>query len=1084
MLLLRFFVVVFTVLLFVGTPPLPFEDCTNQIDDDQDGLVDCFDPDCDCNDDCIDFYYSGCEPTCTFIPSCDTIAIENFWTSQANVGNYPVVVVGDLDADGLPEVVTHKVAGDSLFIINGQDGTTKNAVQIPTKMDGGMSPAIGDIDLDGLGEIILVGRDRHIYCFEHNGDLKYTTTDTVGYGEGYRWSVINLADVDYNGSVEIIIGNQIYASIDGSLLASGGKFRSDGHHPARDGGSIQFYFASPVIVDALPDNFCNDCEGLEIVAGNQVHSINLENGEILPQVQPPTTYSDGYTSIADFDLDGDLDAIIQGKVDTQNAVYVWDIQTSEVMHEFSLFTNVQGGASRPNVADLDADGLPEISFVSRNNFYALDNDFSILWTRSILDPSAVTVSSVFDFCGNGAAEVIYRDQDSLYIFDGATGNVEFKSLCKSATHIEMPVIVDVDADGQTEMLITCGPTPFNGNVIAFKSANKPWSKSRPVWNQHAFFNTNINDDLSIPIQQQNPNIVKDSLVMNTFLNQYSNPVFPLPDVELTNLSLSCLDSFVNISFQVCNTGDAPLSSETPISYYDGNPTSMTIPTTNLNMNSIIGIELNPEACTLISSIADFPTSGFIYVVLNDDQSLATPFIIDNAFPITDILECNYSNNIIGTFVQNPNNVVVVDTMICGYDSVVIENIVLIPDSDTTLTLSNFNNCDSLVRFVVTSFPTPLNTEEIFFCSDDSVSVFGNFINTPGIYQQNNIGTNGCDSISEIVLTMNPPLFINFISNSVCSNLENGNIQADVNGGTPPYSYNWNTGSINDQITDLPVGTYSLTVTDFLGCTTFKSIDLTLGSVLPPEWSIKSLTCPEDRDGSLLIEEPTPGFSYAILPNDFQETPLFDKLSSGDYTLSVLDTLGCLYNFPFTIPSAEPIQLEVSEDQVIQLGDEIQLRSFVFGNNTDSLNFLWSPEIGLSCIDCPNPVAMPVFDINYELVITDNRGCTATESILISVNIDKAVYIPNAFSPNADGINDRFVISSNQSVQQIQSLHIYNRWGALLFKKTNFPPNDFTFGWDGTFKGQFLDSGVYVYVIVIDFLDQTSQQNSGDITLFR
>jgi len=71
----------------------------------------------------------------------------------------------------------------------------------------------------------------------------------------------------------------------------------------------------------------------------------------------------------------------------------------------------------------------EISFVSRDNFYALDHDFSILWTRPIFDPSAVTVSTVFDFCGNGAAEVIYRDQDSLYIFNGPTGDVKFQVAC-------------------------------------------------------------------------------------------------------------------------------------------------------------------------------------------------------------------------------------------------------------------------------------------------------------------------------------------------------------------------------------------------------------------------------------------------------------------------------------------------------------------------------------------------------------------------------------------------------------------------------------------------------------------------------
>lgn len=1082
MLVFRLFAVAFTLLLLAANPLTPTEDCTNQRDDDFDGLIDCFDPDCDCNDDCLDFYYSGCQPQCTFTPNCDTIALETFWVSQANVGNYPVLVVGDLDADGLPEVVTHLVNHDSLFIIDGQNGDTKHAIHLPTTLDGGMAPALGDIDLDGFGEIILVGNDRHIYCFEHNGDLKYATTDTIGYGAGYRWSIVNLADVDYNGSVEIIIGNQIYSALDGSLLASGGKFLSDGHHPARDGGNIPYYFPSPVVVDALPDDYCPDCEGLEIVAGNQVLSINLQNGIIQPQTQPDASYSDGYTSIADFDLDGDLDAIIQGKVDTQNTVYVWDIQTPVVMHEFALFTNVGSAASRPNVADLDGDGLPEISFVSQFNFYALDHDFSILWTRPIFDPSAVTVSSVFDFCGNGAAEVIYRDQDSLYIFDGPTGDVKFQTPCKSATHIEMPVIVDVDADGETEILITCGPNAITGNVIVFKSSNEPWSKSRPVWNQHAFFNTNINDDLSIPIQQQNPNIVQDSIIMNTFLNQYSNPVFPLPDLELTALNVNCLDPFVNVTFQACNTGDALVPSTTPFSYYDGDPTSITIPPSNINSN--IGIDLAPGFCTLISLITDLPTNGFIYVVLNDDHSLETPFSIENSFPVTELLECNYSNNILGTFVQNPNIVSVVDTIICANDSIFIDNIGLGPNADTTFIFTNSNNCDSLVRYMIAALPVPLSTEEIIICPSDSVSIFGRFINTPGTYQQTFSSSNGCDSISEIILTLNTPPLIEFLTNPSCLDEENGSIRTTIIGGIPPYTYAWNTGVISDQITNISAGSYTLTVTDFLGCVSSGTVDLVIKIITPPEWLVIPETCFGNENGSLLLENTIPGFSYAILPDSFQTTPLFTNLSAGDYSLTVRDTSNCLYNFPFTIPKAEEIHVEVSEDQTISLGDEIQLRSFIFDNNLGTIFYQWASEISLSCLDCPDPLVRPFSDTEYTLTITNESGCTSTDSVLIIVKQDKAVYIPNAFSPNADGINDRFVINTNQSVQSIQSLKIYNRWGAVLYEQTQFPPNNFIFGWNGMFKNQFLNSGVYVYVAVIEFVDQTTQQYSGDISLFR
>jgi hypothetical protein len=96
----------------------------------------------------------------------------------------------------------------------------------------------------------------------------------------------------------------------------------------------------------------------------------------------PAPYTDGFTSVVDFDRDGDLDAIVQGKKAGQNTIYVWDIQTPTVLREFQLFTNWQEGASRANVADLDGDGQLEVSFVEFPVFYALDNDFSVLWTRN------------------------------------------------------------------------------------------------------------------------------------------------------------------------------------------------------------------------------------------------------------------------------------------------------------------------------------------------------------------------------------------------------------------------------------------------------------------------------------------------------------------------------------------------------------------------------------------------------------------------------------------------------------------------------------------------------------------------------
>ncbi|MFM8488643.1 MAG: FG-GAP repeat domain-containing protein, partial [Bacteroidota bacterium] len=309
---------------------------------------------------------------------------------------------------------------------------------------------------------------------------------------------------------------------------------------------------------------------------NQVLSVNLVTGAVTPVVTANAPFTDGFTSVADIDGDGDLDAVVQGRKSTDNfnTVYCWEIETPAILRQFQLFNNWQEGASRVNIADLNGDGRLEISFVSFPRLYALRNNFTVMWTRNVNDASSITCSSIFDFCGDGSADVVYRDQDFLRIINGATGTVSWQDNCHSATHIEAPLILDVDADGQTEVVIQCGKNANNlseGTVVAYEAVGTPGISSRSVWNQHAYFNTNINDDLSIPQYQQNHHIIGDSLVLNTFMNQYFNPTFPSPDGGMTFLGVACIGDSMQVTVEVCNLGDNILPPQTPVAAYMGNP---------------------------------------------------------------------------------------------------------------------------------------------------------------------------------------------------------------------------------------------------------------------------------------------------------------------------------------------------------------------------------------------------------------------------------------------------------------------------------------------------------------------------------
>lgn len=645
----------------------PLENCTNGIDDDGDGLIDCYDQDCTCTGPCADFYYTTCDADCFYIPPCGQISLGIQWTAQAETGTYSPLVAGDMDADGFPDIVTYRCEGPDIYIIDGATGATKLHVVGPTDYPGGTAPAIADLDHDGFGEIVIVGNDRYLRCFAHDGALQFTSAIQVGYDTRYRFSVPNIADFDHDGWAEINIGNQVFSGQTGALLAEGGPGVSAGEHPARVLNG--FSFNSTVAIDALPNGFCADCDGLEIVAGNMVCAVNLANGTVTPIVTAPASYSDGFTSVADFDRDGDLDAIVQGRKNGFNTVYCWELENNTVMREYQLPNNWVEGASRVNIADLNGDGQLEISFVSYPRLYALRNDFSLMWSRITNDVSAVTCSSIFDFCGDGSADIVYRGQTHLQVINGANGTLSWQDDCISATHIENPLVLDVDADGQTEIVIQCGTNGSvnTGTVVAYEAVGAPGIASRQVWNQHAYFNTNINDDLSVPQYQQNPHIVYDSLSLNTFLNQYFNPSFPAPDGVLSMPSISCLGDSLEISLMVCNTGDNLFPPSTPVSAYRGNP--QTNPA--LWIGAVpLGFNLLPDSCRNFTFRIPRVANDSVFIILNDDNSLPAPFNLAADFPVTGIGECSFTDNI--TALYFPYNPAAInlgqDTAICDNTS--------------------------------------------------------------------------------------------------------------------------------------------------------------------------------------------------------------------------------------------------------------------------------------------------------------------------------------------------------------------------------------------------------------------------------
>ena len=128
--------------------------------------------------------------------------------------------------------------------------------------------------------------------------------------------------------------------------------------------------------------------------------------------------------------------------------------------------------------------------------------------------------------------------------------------------------------------------------------------------------------------------------------------------------------------------------------------------------------------------------------------------------------------------------------------------------------------------------------------------------------------------------------------------------------------------------------------------------------------------------------------------------------------------------------------------------------------------------------------MPRQTGHYTITIQDGTGCTAIDSLLINLVINRPVYIPNAFSPNGDGTNPTFTVYGGAAVTNIQLLQVYDRWGELVFEAKDFLPGNENIGWDGTFNGDLLNSGVYAFLTKVEFLDGVTEVYSGDVTLVR
>jgi len=377
--------------------------------------------------------------------------------------------------------------------------------------------------------------------------------------------------------------------------------------------------------------------------------------------------------------------------------------------------------------------------------------------------------------------------------------------------------------------------------------------------------------------------------------------------------------------------------------------------------------------------------------------------------------------------------------------------------------------------------------------------------------------NGC-TVNDTAQVIEPTALTTTISATpaLCFGGSDGSIDVGVTGGSPAYSYAWNlVPDTMQDLTSIPSGNYTVVVTDQGGCTITTSIFVDqpaplfgtgsleicngdsafLGGVwqkfadIYPDTVVSVAGCDSFLDITLSLVD---SFIVNIAPTIcFGDTFFLNGntyITSGIFRDVLTASGGCdsIVRTTLTMLPAIGAHTNPLDTATVILGESIGIEVLVNAGVTVQ-DYVWTPDVGLSCADCATAIATPDAPIEYTIVVSvanDTLVCYDTTSIELFIDSigQVAIYIPNAFTPNGDGVNDYFMVYG-RGFERFR-LVIFDRWGDKLFET-----RDQTVGWDGIYRGKKLNPGVFVYYVDIDFIDgivprEYIEYKKGSVTLIR
>ena len=364
--------------------------------------------------------------------------------------------------------------------------------------------------------------------------------------------------------------------------------------------------------------------------------------------------------------------------------------------------------------------------------------------------------------------------------------------------------------------------------------------------------------------------------------------------------------------------------------------------------------------------------------------------------------------------------------------------------------------------------------------------------TTGDYSVTVTDANDCEIQATTTVAKSEPLFsldFNTIQPQ-CFGESTGSIDLSIINPTNTFTYQWtgnNIQSAEQDITDIPAGSYEVVVEDADGCEVAGLVELEQPAALLSNFVVTDVSCFGFEDGNIIVEGNGGTTPYLFSTDNglnFQDEPFFINLTAGTYEVVLQDANGCEYMETSTINEPEEIIITLEPLVEICLGDSYNVNASVNIPNTQIDTIIWSPLDSLSCTDCLSFQANPTFTTEYYLQINSTDGCVVEDRMILIVDRRANVYVPNAFSPNEDGVNDSFMVFAKSNISQIKSLQVYSRWGEQVFSADNFPPNDPTYSWDGTLDGEAMNPAVFTWIMEVELLDGEIEKRTGNVMLVR